>query len=118
MNLLWEKSILNQVKPIFNPDYSEINLFPSLIIHREQRKFLDSHSLQGQTGSYSRKIKWFAPISFQRIWAVICSGTIFLLFLVCSADFDMLLSGLFSHHDKFYSSMFTHKISTRVVWVW
>ena len=44
--------------------------------------------------------------NFQKIWAVICSDTIFLLFLVCSADFDMLLSGLFSHSVKFYSSMF------------
>lgn len=70
VNLLWEKSIFNQVKPIFNPDYSEFNLFPSLIIHRGQRKFLDSHRLQGQTGNYGWKIKWFAPISFQRIWAV------------------------------------------------
>ena len=55
--------------------------------------------------------------NFQKIWAVICSDTIFLLFLVCSADFDMLLSGLFSHYVKFYSSMFMHKISTRVVCV-
>ena len=66
VNQLWEKSILNQLKPIFNSDYSEINLFPSLIIHREQRKYLDSHRLQGQTGNYSWKMKWFVPF---------CSGT-------------------------------------------
>ena len=51
----------------------------------------------------------------QKMWAVICSGAIFLLLLVCSADFDILCSGLFSHHVKFYSFMFMHRISTRVV---
>ena len=51
----------------------------------------------------------------QKMWAVICSDAIFLLLLVCSADFDILCSGLFSHHVKFYSFMFMHRISTRVV---
>ena len=41
----------------------------------------------------------------------------FLLFLVCSANLDRLCSESFSHHFKFYSIMFTHKTSTRVVCV-
>ena len=41
----------------------------------------------------------------------------FLLLLVCSANLDRLCSKSFSHHFKFYSFMFTHKISTRVVCV-
>ena len=33
------------------------------------------------------------------------------------ADFDIHYCGSFSHHIKFYSLMFVHKISTRVVCV-
>ena len=47
---------------------------------------------------------------------MICSDTIFPLFLVCSADFDMLLSGLFSHHDKFYSSTYIARIRFPPAW--
>ena len=40
----------------------------------------------------------------QKIWAVICGYAVFPLFLVCVADLDILWSGLFSHHVKFYVS--------------
>ena len=53
----------------------------------------------------------------QKIWTVIREDAIFLLFLVCSADVDILCGVLFSHHVRFYSFMFMHKISTRVVCV-
>ena len=53
----------------------------------------------------------------QKIWAVFCDDVIFLLFLVCSADLDMVCSGSSSHHVKLYSLMFMHKIITRVVCV-
>ena len=43
--------------------------------------------------------------------------SIFLLFLVCSADLDILCSGLLSNHINFFSFMFMHKISTRVACV-
>ena len=43
--------------------------------------------------------------------------SIFLLILVCSADLDVLCSGLLSHHIKYFSFMFMHKISTRMVCV-
>ena len=39
----------------------------------------------------------------------------FLLLLVCSADLDVLCSGLFFHQVKFYCFIFLHKI--RVVCV-
>ena len=54
---------------------------------------------------------------FQEIWAVIWGNAIFLPFLVFSADVETLCSGFFSHHVKFYSFMFTRKISTRPVCV-
>ena len=41
----------------------------------------------------------------------------FLLFLVCSANLDRLCSKSLSYHFKFYSFMFMHQISTRVVCV-
>ena len=53
----------------------------------------------------------------QKIWAVFCDDVVFLLFLVCSADLDIVCSGSSSHHVKFYSFMFIHRISTRVVCV-
>ena len=40
-----------------------------------------------------------------------------LLFLACSADFDILCSDSFSYLVKFYSFIFLHKLSTRVVCV-
>ena len=40
-----------------------------------------------------------------------------LLFLVCSADLDILCSWSFSHHVKFHNVMFMHKFSIRVVCV-
>ena len=40
-----------------------------------------------------------------------------LLLLVSSVDLDILCSGSFSHHAKFYSFMFMHKISSRMVCV-
>ena len=43
--------------------------------------------------------------------------SIFLLFSACSADLDVLGSGFLSYHIKFFSFMFMHKISTRVVCV-
>ena len=43
-------------------------------------------------------------------WAVIWGDAIFLL-LVCSTDFDILCSGLFSHHIKFHCFLFMHKFS-------
>ena len=49
--------------------------------------------------------------------AVFCDEVIFLLFLVCSADLGIVWSGSSSHHVKFYSFVFMHRISTRVVCV-
>ena len=44
------------------------------------------------------------PIAkLQKLWAVIFDNVIFLLFLVCSADLDIVCSELSSHHVKFYS---------------
>ena len=37
----------------------------------------------------------------------------FLLFLVCSADLDVLCGGSFSHYVTFHSFIFKHKISTQ-----
>ena len=53
----------------------------------------------------------------QKLWAVICGDAVFLLFLACSADLDILCSGSFYHHVKFDSFIFMHKISTWVVCV-
>ena len=55
--------------------------------------------------------------NLQKMWAVISGDKIFLVFLVCSAYMDLLCSLSFSHHVKFYSSMFLHMISTRMVCV-
>ena len=41
----------------------------------------------------------------------------FLLFLVCSADLDILCCGSFSDHVKFSGFIFMRKISSRVVCV-
>ena len=53
----------------------------------------------------------------QKIWAVIWGGAIFLLFLFCSVDLDILCRGSFYHHLKCNSWTFMHKISTRVGYV-
>ena len=52
-----------------------------------------------------------------KIWAVIRGDAIFLLFLVCSAKLVVLCNVSFSHQVKFYSFVFMHNISTRVVCV-
>ena len=52
-----------------------------------------------------------------KIWAVIRGDAIFLLFLVCSAKLVVLCNASFSHQVKFYSFLFMHNISTRVVCV-
>ena len=52
-----------------------------------------------------------------KIWAVIKGDAIFLLFLVCSAELVVLCNASFSHQVKFYSFVFLHNISTRVVCV-
>ena len=52
-----------------------------------------------------------------KIWAVIRGNAIFLLFLVCSAELAVLCNASFSHQVKFYSFVFMHNISTRVVCV-
>ena len=60
------------------------------------------------------------PIRFgkpQKTWAVIRGDAILSLFLVCSADLDVFCGASFSLQVKFYSLMFMHKISTRVVYV-
>ena len=61
--------------------------------------------------NYSRHSVWEAS----EIWAVIWGDSIFLLFFVCSADLEKLCTGSFSHHVKFYSFMYMHKISIQVV---
>ena len=53
----------------------------------------------------------------KKIWAVIWVDANFLLFLVCSADLDVLCSGQLSHDVKFYSLISNHKISTQAIWV-
>ena len=70
------------------------------------------------------KMKWLAPFRFesvygkrQKLWAVICGDAIFQLFLVCSAVLDIRCSRSFFHLVKFYTFIFMHKISTRVVCV-
>ena len=50
-----------------------------------------------------------------KIWTVIRGNAIFLLFLVCSAELVVLCNASFSHQVKFYSFVFMHNISTRVV---
>ena len=52
-----------------------------------------------------------------KIWVVIRGNAIFLLFLVCSAELVVLCNASFSHQVKFYSFVFMHNISTRVVCV-
>ena len=39
----------------------------------------------------------------QKLWAVFCDDVVFLLFLVCSADLDIVCCESSSHHVKFYS---------------
>ena len=59
----------------------------------ENRKF-------GSENQMARAI----PIGkLQKLWAVIFDNVIFLLFLVCSADLDIVCSESSSHHVKFYS---------------
>ena len=53
----------------------------------------------------------------QKMWAVISGDEIFLLFLVSSANLDLFCSRSFSHLVEFYSLIFMHKISSRVVCV-
>ena len=53
----------------------------------------------------------------QKLWVVIWGDVVFLLFLACLADLDILCSGSFYHHVKFDSFIFMHKISSRVVCV-
>ena len=43
---------------------------------------------------------------FQKIWAVIWDLAMFLLFSICSVDFDILCSGSFLHHARLYSFTF------------
>ena len=62
-----------------------------LHLHRENRKF----QLENQM------VSSFPFGNLQKIWAVICRDAIFLLLLACSADFDILRSGSFTHHVKF-----------------
>ena len=45
----------------------------------------------------------------QEIWGVFSGDAIFLLFLICSADLDILCSGSFSHLVKFCSFLFVHQ---------
>ena len=58
---------------------------------------------------------WHSVWELYKIWAVIWGDKIFPLFLVFSADLDIICSGLFSQHIRFYSFMRMHKISPRVV---
>ena len=70
----------------------------------------------GKTEIPIRKLK-FRAIPFenlQKIWAVIW-GDVILIFSAGSVD--IMCSGSFSHHFKFYSFMFAYKISTREVCV-
>ena len=70
-----------------------------------------------KTGNSGWKIKWF----HRSVWngsenmGMILGNTIFLLFLVCSVDFDTTFRRVVSHHVKVYSFIFMHKILTRVV---
>ena len=60
-----------------------------------------AYHLHGKTGNFDRKIKGFAPSRLgrlQKIWAVFWGDAIFPLFLVCSADLDILCSESFSLH--------------------
>ena len=43
---------------------------------------------------------------FQKIWAVIWDLAIFLLFSICSVDFDILCSGSFFHRARLYGFTF------------
>ena len=59
------------------------------------------------------KNQMVCPIPFwklQKIWAVIWGDAVFLLFLVCSAYLEILCRGSLSHHVKFKSFMFMHKV--------
>ena len=58
--------------------------------------------------------------ALQKIWAVICVFFLFatfLLFLSVQLIWIYTVAGRSSHHGKFYSFMFLHKISTRAVCV-
>ena len=70
------------------------------------------------------KMKWLAAFRLesvygkrQKLWAVICGDAIFQLFLVRSAVLDTRCSRSFFHFVKFYTFIFMHEISTRVVCV-
>ena len=52
-----------------------------------------------------------------KIWVVIRGDAILLLFLDCSAKLVVLCNASFSHQVKFYSFVFMHNISTRVLCV-
>ena len=52
----------------------------------------------------------------QEIWAVFAAMQLFFYsVLVCSADFEILHSGLFSHYVKFYILCLRYMISSGVV---
>ena len=81
---------------------------------------MGTYHLDGKNGNFGWKIKCYGAIAFGKLrknWAVIWVDANFLLFLVCSADLDVLCSGPFSHDVKFYSFIFKHTISTQVICV-
>ena len=84
----------------------------------EGTKFRKNINTKGTSHVHGKhwKFKWFPPFRFRKygLWFEAIDA-IFLQFLVCEADLDILRNGLLSQHVKFYNFMFMHKISTRVV---
>ena len=82
-------------------------------------KTLSTYHLQGKIRNFSSKIKWLAYSVLEASENMGCDlrRCNYLRFSVCSADFDIRCSGLFSHLVKFCSFTFTLMISTRVVCV-
>ena len=80
---------------------------PSLDFYRSKDRVSSTHHLVEKTGDSGWKV----------MRAVICGDAIFFPLLSLSSSCqDILCSGSFSHHVKFYSVMM-HKISTRMVCV-
>ena len=72
-------------------------LGPPFLIIIAQSLTLENRKLRLE----NQMVRSFPFGNLQKIWAVICRDAIFLLLLVCSADFDILRSGSFTHHVEF-----------------
>ena len=82
-----------------------------------QRRSLDFYRSKDRVSSTHHLVEKTGDSGWKVMRAVICGDAIFFPLLSLSSSCqDILYSGSFSHHVKFYSVMM-HKISTRMVCV-